>query len=440
MQVVKTGMQLMLLLALAAESALGVQPPVYRDIEPILAKHCHRCHRPGEVAPMSLLSFEEVRPWARSIQRAVRSGAMPPWFADPSIGEFKNDARLSAEEIDTVVGWVDAGAQRGDRSRDPDTSPAARHPAPEWRIGTPDMVVSMPEPYSVPATGVVDYVYLRMPTRLSQDRWIQALEVQPGDRSVVHHIDVMVCRPGCTQDATLAALVPGVPTLMPESPISTQPEPSAKAWVEGTDIEFLASFLPGGRPLELPEGYARLLPKGAELVLNIHYAPNGEKAEDQSRVGFVFGKRPQHRVISYFLDNYSLWIPAGAPEYQLSSSARLARPAKLLGITPHMHFRGRAAEVSLSTPDGGREAVLLVPRYDFNWQITYLLNQPRKLTAGTEIDYLLRWDNSATNPDNPDPSREVPWGRQTRDEMASVFLTLAVPTDVQPAEVFESRE
>ena len=424
-----------------AGSPVSAQSPTYADVAPILATHCQGCHQPGEIAPMSLRSFEEVRPWARSIRRAVADRKMPPWFADPAVGEFRNDSRLSPAEIETVVAWVEAGAQRGTgttASVTKSSDPIDRDMK-DWAIGEPDLVIAMPEPYAVPAAGVIDYVYLKMPTDLDEDRWIQALEVQPGDRSVVHHIDVMVCAPGCPSSASLAALEPGVPTLMPESGSEEKPEPSSNAWIEGQEQEFLTSFLPGGSPSVLPPGYARLLPKGAELIINVHYAPNGIATSDQSRIGFVFADEPEQRVISFFLENYSLWLPAQSPNVELATTARLARNAELLGITPHMHFRGRAATVSIVPPRGKPELLLRVPKYDFNWQTTYLLQKPRALVAGTVMEYVLRWDNSTSNLDNPDPSRNVPWGRQTSDEMASLFVTLAVPASVAPDEVFEAR-
>ncbi len=412
-----------------------VSQPSFVEVEPILRAHCQACHQPGEVAPMSLRTFEEVRPWARAIRRVVASGDMPPWFADPTVGEFRNDARLSDDEIETVIAWVEAGAPQGA----PLPSGGAGAETPEWHIGSPDLVVEMPEPFLVPAQGSVEYVYLRMPTNLGEDRWIYALEVQPGARSVVHHIDLLVCPRGCEADADLAALEPGVATQLAGSPITEKPRPRSESSVDGDDLEFLASFLPGGRPLQLPPGAARRLAAGSELILNIHYTPNGAAVADQSRVGFVFGPKPERRVLSFFLDNWTLWIPAGQADYELTSSAWLAEDVELLGLTPHMHSRGKAATVVVQTPSEAPEPVLSVPRYDFNWQITYLFEEPKHLPAGTRIDTILSWDNSADNPHNPDPTRDVPWGRQTSDEMASVFVTLSVPPDTEPSEVFARR-
>jgi hypothetical protein len=365
---------------------------------------------------------------------------MPPWFADPQVGRFRDEGRLSSSELDTILRWVDAGAPPGESSdRAEAVTVGASSDAAEWHIGSPDLVVTMPEAFEVPAEGVVEYVYLRMPTGLREDRWIRAIEVQPGERGVVHHIDVLVCAEGCRGEPRLAALEPGVPTILPGSPITEQPEASDEAWVEGEEMEFLTSFLPGGSPSTLPDGYARLLPAGAEIVLNVHYAPNGVAVADRSRVGFVFSEPPERRVISYFLDNYTLWIPAGAASYEIASTARLAQRAELLALTPHMHFRGTGAEIELLDRRGGSEPLLRVPRYDFDWQLTYVLAEPRVLHPGDALRYVLRYDNSVDNPANPDPQRDVPWGRQTSDEMASVFVTVAVPTGVSPGEVFAER-
>ncbi len=423
-----------IVLLLESVPSLGQVPDFDREVLPILERHCVECHRPGEVAPMSLRSWQEARPWAKSIRQAVATRAMPPWFADPTVGEFRNDRRLSDAEIATLVAWVDAGAPKGEDS--PASHPLS-DPELHWGIGEPDLVVVMPEAYPVPAQGVVDYVNIKIPTGVTEDRWIDAIEVRPGERSVIHHIDVLVCRPGCPEDEDLAALEPGAPAFFPVSANTEAPQPTVRAGISGDEVEFLASYLPGGRPQRLPSGHARLLPKGAELVFNIHYTPNGSAVSDQSRVGFRFSpEEPRRRVVSLFLDNYSLWVPAGAEDYSIDTEATLAREATLLSITPHMHSRGVAAEVELSTAGTQATPLLRVPRYDFNWQIDYEYVRPIELSEGDRIRYRLRYDNSDRNPDNPDPGRDVPWGRQTVDEMSSLFVTLAVPPSVSPSQVF----
>jgi mono/diheme cytochrome c family protein len=412
----------------------------FSHVQPILERHCAACHQPGDIAPMALRTYEEVRPWARSIARKVAAREMPPWFADPLVGEFRNDASLSETEIATILTWVQAGAPRGGEVPDgPSPPPLSGTAGEHWRLGTPDLIVAMPEAFTVPADGTVDYLYVRLPSGLADQRWIRAIEVQPGARDVVHHIDVMACRSGCPEDEDLAALQPGVLSFLPGSPITEKPAPRTEAGVDGDDLEFLTSFLPGGVPNELPAGYARLLPAAADLILNIHYTPNGTVTEDRSRVGLWFAEGPpRQRVVSMFLDNFSIWIPAGEAAHRVATRATLASSAQLLALTPHMHSRGSSAEVSLQS--GGRgplEPLLRIPSYDFNWQITYELRQPRGLVAGDVLHYELAWDNSPANRANPDPGRDVPWGRQTSDEMASVFVTLAVPPTSSPAELFQ---
>ncbi|REJ81787.1 MAG: cytochrome c [Acidobacteria bacterium] len=423
----------------AALPVAALETPDYGDIAPILARHCASCHQPGDIAPMTLGSYEEVRPWARAIARKVAAREMPPWFADPEVGSFRNDARLEPSEIDRLVEWARAGAPRGEG---PDSASVTVPPAPpddRWRLGTPDLVVEMPEAFPVPAEGVVDYVYVRLPSGLAEPRWIRAIEVQPGAREVVHHIDVLACSAGCPEDEDFAALEPGELSFLPGSPITERPRPRTDAGIDGDDIEFLTSFLPGGVPQELPDGHARLLPAGADLVLNLHYTPSGTAVHDRSRVGLWFADAaPRQRVVSMFLDNFSIWIPAGEASHRVTTRATLAQEARLLALTPHMHSRGRSAEVYLEPAEASApRALLKVPRYDFNWQITYELAEPLALQAGDTIRYELSWDNSEQNPHNPDPSRDVPWGRQTSDEMASVFVTLAVPPEVEPSELFE---
>ena len=413
----------------AASQPSSAEPPTYDTVGPILREHCTRCHRPGDVAPMSLRTYGESRPWARAIARAVSERTMPPWFADSEPGVFRNDARLSEAEIETLVAWARGGAAAGVQDvQDPVPAPQRdESPADAWKVGRPDLVVSMPEPYPVPAAGTIDYVFLRLGTGLETDRWIRAIEVLPGDRSVIHHIDVMLCEAECQQEIGLER---GVPGFLPRSEITEPPDFSPEAALDGAGGDFLFSFLPGGQPLVLPEGYARLLPADAELLLSLHYTAKGEATEDLSHVGFVFADEPpEKRVLSLILDNQTIWIPAGAESYTAESRIILGTPVEVLALTPHMHFRGKRSEVVATSPEGERRSLLHLPRYDFNWQITYELAETLRLQAGTAISVLSTFDNSAANPYNPDPTQPVSWGRQSWDEMASAFVEIAVPRD-----------
>lgn len=427
-------------------AAATTETPTWSDVAPILESHCLRCHTPGSVAPMSLRTFGETRPWAKAILRNVTSGAMPPWFADPSVGRFKNDPRLDAAEIDTIARWVEGGALRGQpAAEDGRDGAGASEPAPgsapSWQLGEPDVIVEMPEAFDIPAEGTIDYVYLRTPIGNDQPKWVRAVEVVAGSRAHVHHIDVMVCREGCPNSGFYAALEPGVPTQPPRAPRRREkPEFDPFGMVDGDETEFYYSFLPGGAPLELPVGHGRLLPPGAEMVLSLHYTANGEPGRDRSRVGLYFlDEPPERRVVSFFLDNWSIWVPAGAPRYEARTRRALARDAELLAVTPHMHFRGSAAELAVQSPgpDSAPTPILSVPDYDFAWQITYQLESPMRLVKGTELQLLTVFDNSADNPYNPDPTVDVGWGLQSWDEMSSAFLEFAVPLDADPESVFE---
>lgn len=438
---------LLVLMAVLAMPTAGAgsakETPTWSDVSPILEAHCLRCHTPGSVAPMSLRSYGEVRPWAKAIRRNVTTGTMPPWFADPEVGRFKNDPRLTEEEIDVIARWVDGGAPPGEAS-EPDATTAVlsdeHSSAPTWQLGRPDLIVEMPEAFDIPAEGIIDYVYLRTPMGTTEPRWVRAVEVLAGSRAHVHHIDVMVCAAGCPNSQFYAALEPGVPTQPPRMPQRRQkPEFDSFGMVDGDDTEFYYSFLPGGAPLELPEGHGRLLPAGAELILSLHYTANGEPARDRSRIGLYFLEEPpERRVVSFFLDNWTIWIPAGAPRYEAFTRRALAIDANLLAVTPHMHFRGAAAELALQpvAAEADRRRILSVPDYDFAWQITYQLDPPMHLEKGSELQLTTVFDNSADNPYNPDPTVDVGWGLQSWDEMSSAFLEFAVPLETEPDSVF----
>ncbi len=416
-----------LLLASPALSQAGggseeAAPTYGADVQPILEEHCVRCHQPGEVAPMSLQSFDEVRPWARSIVRQTQAGRMPPWFADAEPGVFANDSRLSEAELETLSSWVKGGAPKGLETE---------APAPErstgWRLGTPDVVLALDEPYPVPASGEIDYVFTLLDTGQNRDRWLRGVEVLPGEPSVIHHVDVMLCRRECRERSPLEL---GRPGFLPRSKITEPPEFSPEAMLDGADGDFLFSHLPGGQPMDLAPGSARLLPAGSALLVSYHYTATGEAQQDHSRIGLFFtDEPPKRRVLSLILDNQTIWIPAGAENYTAESRITLGVDAELLALTPHMHFRGRASEVVATLPGGERRRLLSVPRYDFNWQITYEFAESVPLPAGTRISVFSTFDNSAANPFNPDPSSPVPWGRQSWDEMSSAFVELSVAAE-----------
>jgi hypothetical protein len=376
----------------AALTAAGpaARPTFTRDVAPILYRRCVECHRADEAAPMSLVTYSDARPWARSIKEKVAERAMPPWLAGGETSHrFENERRLSQREIDTLAGWADGGAPKGD---DRDLPPVPRF-AQGWVIGQPDAVFALPEEFSVPADGTVPYKYFTVPTNFTEDRWIQAAEIRPGNRAVVHHVIVSAREPG-----TAVA------------------NPERSEGRAGTNK--ICGFAPGEQPKVYPEGSAKLIKAGSSLVFQVHYTTNGEAARDRSYVGFIFAKAPVKRaVLTGTATNARLAIPAGDPNHEVRSTWTAPEDVRILEFMPHMHVRGKDFTYTAVYPDGRSELVLAVPRYDFNWQLVYRLKEPLRLPRGSRIDCVAHFDNSTANKYNPDPRREVRWGDQTWEEM-----------------------
>jgi hypothetical protein len=365
-----------------------------KDVAPIFYKNCATCHRPGEVAPMSLLSYKDARPWARSIREKVLSGQMPPWHADPHYGSFKNDRRLSQKEINTIVAWVDGGAKEGSRK---DLPPAPRF-AEGWQIGKPDAVLAMREEFDVPAEGTVGYQYFFVPTNFTEDRWVQAAEVRPGNRAVVHHVIVFVVSPDAVKRRL--GLI------------------NRDGGVDG-----LVGTAPGEQPMVLPEGVGKLVKAGSYFVLQMHYTPNGTAQKDRTSVGLIFSRKPvEQAIIGGAAINRRFVIPAGAENHEVQSSYTFKADAHILNLMPHMHLRGKDFEYRLVYPDGASKVILSVPRYDFNWQTRYELKEPIAAPKGSRLECVAHFDNSANNKWNPDAGKVVRWGQQTWEEMMIGFV------------------
>lgn len=348
-------------------------------VAPLLNKHCIDCHHSGTAAPFSLTSYQQAADWSAMIREVVVQRRMPPWHADPRFGHFVNDRRLPQKDIDTLVAWVDAGTPAGDLS----TVPSLPKFAEGWRIGEPDVVFQMPKEFTVPAQGEVKYQYFVTPTNFKEDKWIQAGECRPGNRSVVHHIIVFARNP--------------------EKP---------------KDLEWLASTAPGAEPVIFGEGLGRRIPAGSELVWQVHYTATGKEEVDRSEVGFIFCKEaPKHHVHNHGISNHKFQIPPGAENHPVQSTFRVPRDVVLLSMYPHMHLRGKSFEYYISYPGEEEEKVLSVPQYDFNWQNAYIFERPLRLPKGTRIRCVAHYDNSPANPANPDPTQTVGWGDQTWDEM-----------------------
>jgi mono/diheme cytochrome c family protein len=371
----------------ASEAKKAVKAVTFsKDVAPIFNNNCVGCHRPGEIAPMSLLSYKDARPWAKSIKEKVAGGVMPPWHADPQFGSFQNDRRLSQKDIDTVVAWVDQGAKEGN----PKDMPQAPQFADGWNIGKPDAVFYLPQEYAVPASGTVEYKYFRVPTNFKQDMFIQAAEIRPGDRGVVHHIIVF-------------------------SQSAKEPQ------------RLIVGYAPGEQPAVISKGLARKIPAGSDLVFQVHYTPNGTETKDKSYVGFVFAKEPPRaEILTRPIMNARFAIPPGDPNYRVESTYTFTQDSHVYSLMPHMHVRGKDFEFRATFPDGRSKVLLSVPRYDFAWQTYYVLKEPLAAPKGTRIDCLAHFDNSEKNKYNPDPKKEVRWGDQTWEEMMIGWMSYTV--------------
>jgi hypothetical protein len=405
-----------------ASKAASKEVTFHKNVEPVLQARCQGCHRPGEAAPMSLLTYQDARPWAKAIKQAVMLRKMPPWFADPAHGEFANDRRLSNDEMETLAAWVDGGAKEGD-TRD---APQPLSFAGGWAMGKPDLVVEMPVVYQVPASGTVAYTYFVAPTNFTEDRWVEQVEVRAGNKRVVHHIVLIVRPPGVRYlpDAKVGeAFVPA----KRESKHKPDNGEGAFPFISGPEIAGV--YVPGGVPYELKPGQARLIPKGSDLIFQMHYTTNGTPASDQSRVGFIFARQaPKERVVNTYIANMNLQIPPMAADHAVTARVTLYEETRLISLFPHMHVRGKSFEYRATYPTGETETLLTVPRYDFNWQLTYYLKQPKVLPKGTVIECVAHYDNSPNNPFNPDPKSEVYWGDQTWEEMLAGFVDFGMPT------------
>jgi mono/diheme cytochrome c family protein len=393
---------LLLAVPAAASAADAKATPTFsKDVAPIFNKSCVECHRPTMFAPMSLTTFDAARPWAKSIKQRVVSRAMPPWGADPAHGTFKNDPRLTEKEIDTIVAWVDAGAPKGD---DKDL-PVAPKFADGWTIGKPDAIFTMDEEFTIPADGAVPYKYFKAPTGLTEDKWIQAIEIHPGARAQVHHVIAFT------------------------QPAGSVPKPGGE--LGPTNIGGITPNKPG---LVFEPGVARLLRGNSDIVMQIHYTTNGTEAKDRTTIGVIYAKQPPTKMVAGGMAiNPRFVIPAGDGNAEVRATTPLNRDTLVTGFTPHMHVRGKDMTYIAHYPDGTDETLLSVPKYDFNWQITYELAKPKLMPKGTKLEVMAHYDNSTGNKFNPDPTKDVRWGDQTWEEMMIGFFSTVQPPAVASA-------
>jgi hypothetical protein len=402
------------------------QPTFYKDVLPVLQKNCQECHRPGEAAPMSFLTYKDARPWAKAMREAVLKKRMPPWFADPHVGKFTNDRSMSQPEIDTIVAWADSGAKEGNAKE----APPARTFVEGWRIDQPDVIFEMPEPYEVPATGTIEYTYYIVPTNFTEDKWVQMAEARPGNRALVHHIIAFVRDPKSKW--------------MRDYPVGQAFVPKKRTQEGGEGGgggmgEFITGYAPGAPPEQLRPGQAKLIKAGSDVVFQMHYTANGKPGSDRSRVGFVFAKEPvTHRVLTLAAANNKFVIPAGAASHSVDGAITIHGSGELISLLPHMHLRGKSMEIRAVYPTGEVEKLLWVPGYDFNWQLWYQLPRGKVLPAGTRIESTGTFDNSANNKHNPDPNSEVRYGDQSWEEMMIGFFDIAIDVKMNPADLLRA--
>ena len=368
-----------------------------KHVAAVFNKNCVSCHREGQIGPFPMTTYEQCVGWAEMIREVVAERRMPPWHADPSVGHFINDARLSDAEKELIDQWVDNGAPQGD--------PADLPPAPQfssgWQIPKPDCVVYMADkPYDVPSSGTIEYQRFVVDPGWTEDKWIQALECVPGNTAVVHHIIVYLVPPGVT--------------------------PSGQAGRVRSN--WLGAYAPGLRTQPLEPGFARYVQKGSKLLFELHYTANGTPQQDKSYAGFVFAdpKTVKKEVAVQNAGNFTFKIPPHDANYQVESEFVFRQNALLLSVAPHMHLRGKDFRYDLVYPDGKTETILWIPRYDFGWQTTYELAEPKHVPRGTKMHCVAHFDNSEDNLANPDPSAEVGWGEQTWEEMMFGWFDMAL--------------
>jgi hypothetical protein len=419
-------MKLYPLLLLAAPVFASPAPTYNKDVLPILQDRCQGCHRPGEIGPMKFMSYPQVRPWAKAIKAAVATRKMPPWFADPHYGTFANDRSLSEREIDTLVTWADTGAKEGD----PKDAPPPKKWLEGWNIPKPDMVIELPVEEKIPAKGEVDYQYILVPLNFKEDVWVQMAEVRPTVPAVVHHAVVFIREP--ESKWLRGEIEPGKAWVAPPK------RRKAETFGGGSDI--LTIYTPGMIPDVWRPGLAKKIRAGSDLIFQMHYTANGKEAVDHTKIGLVFAKEPPaERVLTLAVMNAGFTIPPGDPAYEVNAQAPHVNPGTLLSFFPHMHLRGKSFEYRLVQPDGTSETLLRVPRYDFNWQLSYRLEKPIPLVPGSRMEGTAVFDNSPNNPANPDPAAAVRWGEQSWEEMMIGFYDVAVDAKYDRRTYYQKR-
>jgi len=386
-----------------------------KEVLPILQKNCQSCHRPGEIAPMSFLTYKDARPWAKAIKAAVVSRKMPPWFADPKYGHFANDRTLSDSTISTLVAWADNGALEGDAK---DAPPPVTF-VDGWSF-KPDMIIEMPKDIPLPATGTINYKSILVKVNFPEDLWVVAADLRPGNAAAVHHMRAIVRPPGSTwmKDAEPGVAYEGG-------------DPEVGRQGEGTDL--LGKFNPGlgGQDFSMFDS-AKFVPKGSDIVFSMHYTATGKATTDRSKLGLVFAKKAPK--LKYYVSDgptaSNLAIPAGDGNAEVVSEMTAQTDTQLVYLQPHMHLRGKDYEVRLISPSGEARTIFKA-KWDFNWQLGFDLEKPLPIAKGTRIVGIAHFDNSANNKYNPDPAKLVVWGPQNWEEMQNCFMGFLVDPNLK---------
>lgn len=421
-----------------------------KDVLPILQNNCQTCHRPGEVAPMSFLTYESTRPWAKAIKAAVLSKKMPPWLADPHYGGFRNAPQLTPSDIDTLAAWADSGAREGN----PADKPAPIQFFDGWRI-QPDVIVSMPVAHSIGAKGAGEIKEFFVDNPFKEDTWVTSIEIRPGDPSVVHHVIVQVQEQPSAKGFAWGALncVPALDTLIPlrgRIPTAGRDTRGGGYGSKGDDRVEAASFTtmeavyaPGSPPLDFRyHNSAKLIRGGKPIRIEVHYTPNGKATTDQTRVGFTLAKGPTQRrfvmMAPTALADKHTPIPAGAKNFETTGELTFNQDAELVWFMPHMHLRGKDMTFTLVYPNGIKDTVLSA-KFDFRWQLGYEVEEPIRIPKGTKLIVVAHHDNSANNSMNPTPDKDVNWGELTSDEMMLPWFGVIVKKDAEPAMIASYR-
>ena len=404
-----------------AQQPAASAPTFTRDVAPILYKHCVTCHRPGEIGRMSLLTYEQARPYAKAMANAVTNRTMPPWHADAPAGTFHNERLLSDPERQTLTAWAAGGAPGGD----PKDLPAQPAFSEGWSLGKPDVVLEMLEDYPIAAKGTIQCEWFYIPTNFAEAKWVKSIEVRPGNRAAVHHVLVYyrakpdskvppIARPNQKHQANPPRDEEGVA----ERPRRTN--------LQGMPPRLVATYAPGTNPQVAPAGTAFRLEPGGILELQMHYTTTGQPTTDRTKVGVTFSTDPSPREIraQHFM-NMQMKLPANAADVAVTTDLEFLQDATVWGLFPHTHLRGKKWAYTLVLPGGETKSILSVPRYDFNWQTYYMFKEPLQVPKGSKIVSTAWYDNSAANKSNPNPKVDVGWGDQTWQEMQYTGIVLS---------------